>query len=1187
MAGSRYEKRLEQLCDLGRISPERAAALGDALVGLDEDTASQLFAQATANPEAPPAGPADMPTADVEAPARTDSSQAPEHRFPIPNWSRYEPAGFLGEGGMGLVFRGYDPRLDRHVALKFLNTGDPERVQRFIREARAQARVEHEHICKVYEVGEVEGRPFIAMQFIDGVTLAEAAATMDLHQKLTAVQQVARGMHTAHLAGLVHRDLKPANIMLEPLAGGGFHPYVTDFGLARFEHGQELTVDGDVLGTPGYMAPEQALGRIDKLDRRTDVYALGATLYRILTGVPPYHGLSQAAVLGAIVTEEPKPPRRCNPDLPADVETIVLTCLEKQRHRRYDSAHALADDLDRYLNGDPILARPAGLGYRLQKLLRKHRTVAWVALAAVLLLLVSLGWGTWRAARKEHLARELTERTAEIQALADYSRLAPAHDIRGDRAKLDRRLAAIQAEIDRAGSLARGPGSYALGAALLALERYQPALEHLQRAWQLGYRQPRVAYALGVTYAARYRDELARARLITDVKQQQLALSRIGADYRDPALEFLQRASPTEVTSPDFLAALIAYCRQDFDEALTHLAAASRASAWFYQAVKLEADIYRDLAGRSNEAGDVDRARAYFDRALATYARAAEIAASDPDIYKGACRALLQMFLMETFSTQNIKPHLDKGLALITAALTLDPDDLGATELCVKLYRYAALRSEDQGEDPGPLLGEAERIATEALARSGDHSLLHLELGRIYWQWAQWRNNIGGDPRAMIRAAAASLDKVAEKDRDYRFDYTYGSAQKAYARRQAGSGEQACDAYERAIVSFRRAVISWPGHVAMHNNLTLCLISLSAIKTCPGNPIARLEEAVSVMDAAIAVKPSEPVLYYQKGRALFRLAQGGDVGSGRLDGALADQALTVYQQAAALRPEWGNLYNVIGGVHLTRGRHAWEIGRAPDPFFNEALAAYTRAAELMPKSRLVPQNRAWVHFYRGKFLVREGKDGEADLEKAFDFAQQALDRGGATTAHLCRGSVWRLRGEQVFHDGGDPSPFLEKAAASFAAILAKRADDAEAHRSLGRTHTLQARGLIAAGLDPGSALQRAGQSLTKALELEREAAHFPIAMVRYQLVLAEYAAARGQTDEAAITHAMALLDRIEAVRPGYAEAGVLRACLLKLKGSEPERARHELRQALETNAFLSSEWVSRFGLLGREDKERR
>src|SRR5213078_608388 len=287
---------------------------------------------------------------------------------------------------------------------------------------------------------------------------------------------------------------------------------VLDFGLARSAQEAGTTQAGALLGTPHYMAPEQAHGEAAKLDRRADVYSLGATLYHLLTGQPPIPGERVADVLQDLIGREPRPPRAIDPNIPIDLEAIVLKCLEKERSARYDSARALAEDLERFLNGEPVLARPAGTWYRLHKRLAKHRRLVAAGAVAIVALGVEIGWGirnSDEAAERERLTRRFTEIAERIEAMARYSALSPLHDIRGDRAEIRARMDQLEDEIQRAGALAVGPGYYALGRGYLALGDDAKARDQLEAAWQHDFREPRVAYALALVMGHLYQQNLA------------------------------------------------------------------------------------------------------------------------------------------------------------------------------------------------------------------------------------------------------------------------------------------------------------------------------------------------------------------------------------------------------------------------------------------------------------------------------------------------------------------------------------------------------------------------------------------------------------------------------------------------------------------------------------------------------
>ena len=325
---------------------------------------------------------------------------------------RYEPEECVGEGGMARVHKAFDRQLQRRVALKFLDRIEPDARRRFLREAQAQARVRHDNVLEVYETGELAGRPFIAMRWVDGPTLLAIRGETSLEQKVRLIAQVAEGLHEAHREGLIHRDVKPSNILVERTPDGDWKPWIADFGIASWSGG----ASGERLaGTPAYLAPELLRVGAAQADRRADVYGLGVTLYEFLTGERPFRSTELAELLRQVCEESPRSPREVLPELPADLTAIVLKCLEKDPEARYPSARALAEDLRRFLNGEAVEAHTATRTYRLARFAVRHRRLLMVAGVAAVLLMAALtvaavlGVVAWAANRRAELRRGQAE----------------------------------------------------------------------------------------------------------------------------------------------------------------------------------------------------------------------------------------------------------------------------------------------------------------------------------------------------------------------------------------------------------------------------------------------------------------------------------------------------------------------------------------------------------------------------------------------------------------------------------------------------------------------------------------------------------------------------------------------------------------------------------------------------------
>jgi WD40 repeat protein len=411
---------------------------------------------------------AERPTIPPEPPP--DATQRPS----VPG---YEILGELGRGGMGVVYRARQIALNRLVALKMIlaggHAGETE-LARFRTEAEAIARLRHPNIVQIYEVGQADSYPFFSLEFVDGGSLAaqldgtpqppEAAARL--------VETLARGIHTAHQQGIIHRDLKPANILLsfsrEPpasadaaLAGGSrlneAVPKITDFGLAKkLDEAAGPTVSGAIMGTPSYMAPEQAGGESKTIGAAADIYALGAILYELLTGRPPFKAATPMDTVFQVLSEEPVPVRQLQPKVPVDLETIALKCLEKESGKRYSSAQALADDLGRFLSGEPIVARPVGWLERLSKWAKRRPAVAGLVAVSVMAVLALGGFAAYftvtLAERNRRLGEEVVRAEAAEQAAGQRATEANAarHDAEWQRSHAEEEKSKAEAQRDRA-----------------------------------------------------------------------------------------------------------------------------------------------------------------------------------------------------------------------------------------------------------------------------------------------------------------------------------------------------------------------------------------------------------------------------------------------------------------------------------------------------------------------------------------------------------------------------------------------------------------------------------------------------------------------------------------------------------------------------------------------------------------
>jgi WD40 repeat protein/serine/threonine protein kinase len=436
----------------GAMQHERCPMCGaaPALIAPAEDSKTGRAERPSLAPGGPPEQPPTVmasgarPVEEKENQERTLAPELPAGSLAIGRTvnAAFEILGELGRGGMGVVYKAKQLRLNRLVALKMILSGShagPDQLARFRAEAETLAPLQHPNIVQVYEVGELDGHPYFSLEFIDGGSLADrlGGAPQPPRQAAQIVESLARAIHFAHLRGIVHRDLKPANVLLavtnvpqavtgagkdrsatvllaEPAPLTAFTPKITDFGLAKnLESDSGQTKTGAILGTPSYISPEQASGK-KEIGPATDVYALGAILYEMLTGRPPFRGESSMDTMLQVMTEEPVPPRRLQPKVPADLETICLKCLQKEPNKRYSSGEALADDLMRFLKGEPIQARPIGIVGRTIKWARRRPAVAALAALGVLAIFTILTISLYYNAELTQANKKEQQRAQEL-----------------------------------------------------------------------------------------------------------------------------------------------------------------------------------------------------------------------------------------------------------------------------------------------------------------------------------------------------------------------------------------------------------------------------------------------------------------------------------------------------------------------------------------------------------------------------------------------------------------------------------------------------------------------------------------------------------------------------------------------------------------------------------------------------
>ena len=1173
----------EALADEARKKKQSPLALLVERGRLSEDSFQSMLAEALNDPAV--RGTSPPGSASTYTMQGGQEPRPAEPAFPVAAWDRYINVRFLGQGGMGMVFLVIDARLRREVAIKFVRGDDADHVRRLISEARTQARVNHDRICKVYEVGEVEGRVYIAMQYIDGKPLGRLADELTLEQKVMLVRGAAEGIHEAHSAGIIHRDIKPSNIMVERSDDGEIRPYVMDFGLARSAQEAGTTQTGAVLGTPRYMAPEQAHGEATKLDRRADVYSLGATLYHLLTGAPPFPGEAVAEVLHNLMTTEPRPPRALDRNIPVDLEAIVIKCLEKDRTARYDSARALADDLGRFMTGEPVLARPAGAWYRLRKRLVKHRRLVVVGAAALVLLGVAVGWAIQtrlEASKREELARRFTEKVERIEARARYSALAPRHDIRGDRTEIRQQMDELRGEIEGAGELAAGPGHYALGRGYLALDDDAKAKTELEAAWNDGFREPRVAYALALAHGHLYQQGLLAVARTDDRQTREAEKRRVERQYRDPALAYLKQSQgAAEAPSPRYFDALMAYYEGRLDDALARLDATGGGSSWYYEVPELRGDILLASVLVDRSEGKTERARGHLEAGRKAYASAALVGESVPTVFLSLANLEYVAMRIDIYGRGDATLRYDSALAATAQVLAIQPDHYDALVLQAGIRRSMAEFQANQGQDAEALFAAALADAQHALALAPERTPAKEEKIAIYEHWGITRVDRDQDPREQLHQATEAAKEIPLRDRDAPYHHKLGLIYSTWADYQARTGANADDNRDNAIDAYTRAV-------QINDRLNEAWINLGvdlskrAFAPHARDPDRDVAEAIKALEKARTINPDHYVPYFYQGRIYHQLAQRARIRGLDPEPDL-QRAIDAFRKALAINDKVLHLYNGLGVVLFDQARAAWDRGGDPEPALKQAEAAFRGAISVAPEHPYGHGNLGEVFALRAWLQRARGEDPSANVGAAATELDEAIRRSSSEAVFWADlAMAYAVLAAYELDQGRDPQRSCDQASRAIGKALDIDRGDVQSLRYLGETRAIRARFQARRGKATAEDFTAAEQSFQKALDLDPDNPDTRLAFGQFFRAWAAVQRDTGQAPGPSLTRGLALANDVLSRHPAWPDALVLRASLTLLQAqssasaadrrSLAERAAQDFTRALALHPALGKTW---------------
>ena len=921
----------------------------------------------------------------------------------LPAWKQYRNLRFVSEGGMGRIFKAFDPSLKRTVALKFLRRDEPELVMRFALEAQHQAMVDHPNVCKVYEVGDWQGQSYIAMQFIRGDTLETAGPKMTLNQKVEVMETVADAIQSAHRQGLIHRDLKPANIMVELTEDGVYKPCVLDFGLARGAVPSGLTIHGLAFGTSHYMSPEQARGDTEQVGRRTDVYALGATLYKLLTRQAPFGGCDPAECMRRTLEEEPVPVRQLAPEVPEDFETIVMKCLEKAPEKRYESARALAEDLRRFREDEPILAHTPTFSYRAGKYARKHKTLMALAGVAILAILVLTIVGVrirLTATERARWAQHYGQNAERIEALVRYIRIMPLHDTRKDMAAVQLQIQNLETEVSKASQLRRAPGSYALGRAYLALGQPMKARQHLDFAWTHGFQTPDVAYTLGTSMGAIYQRELDRLSHIPDLQMREAKKQELVRTLLAPARKLLSQGANASMEPPPFQEGRSAFLDNNLDVALTKARQAWAMAPWFFESKALEGDVLIRLAG---DTADPRSAVVLLRSAAAAFREAQTIAPSDLELYLGeaqAWRAAMIRTLQlggdpgEFFdacsnacsralkvrggdpdahgmlawawgergksmyaSGKSPVSFLKESIRHAEVALDANPSHVEARLACATSKMVLGLYMGFDGKDALPFFTDAIAYTQKALDLDSLNAQAAFQLSQACTYKMKFEMSHGMAPWASFETGLkVALEGERKQPRIAYYPFSAGTLYVERAEYERTHGINPIDSTAAALLHFKEAARLWPQDHAVNQGIcTANRIKGTYLLATGQDPSGALEAAVVAGRKAQELKPT--AVENELVNALTSQAEWALETNQSPDVFIAEAEKQIEQaKGHAMSNDMMNEFGLLGmRIDELKARRAVEAGGNPEPHLNHALALANsqKMNVLLTKTRLM------------------------------------------------------------------------------------------------------------------------------------------------------------------------------------------------------------------------------------------
>jgi serine/threonine-protein kinase len=1019
----------------------------------------------------------------------------------------------LGIGGMGVVYKAYDPELDRQIALKLLRFGEREESahrDRLLREAQALARLQHPNVIAVHDVGTFRGDVFIAMELVEGQTLRRwlDEGPHSPREILEVFLAAADGLQAAHHAGLIHRDFKPDNVMV----GNDGRVRVLDFGVARMQADASpadasakdrtapprsgdsdapqaetaeprptdgsvsatdstgkprqklldtpLTHAGTIVGTPRFMPPEQHLGK--EIDASADQFSFGVSLYWALYKQFPFDS-TESVFEGRV--SEPNPGR-----VPRWLHPVLVRSLAAKPAERFPSMAALSSAL----RADPGEAR--------RRWLRAALLIIATMVAAVAVIMGGLALKSRRAvAEQARLAQQFGQEVERIGAISRYSASLPLHDTQQEMVVIRERMERLKERMRMLGALAEGPGHEALGRGYLALERYGEALSELDAAYRTGYRSPELAYALGMVHGKLYERALDELKKTHDEKMNVARRDQIARAHRDPALKYLKEAEVHEgqllvgIDAPEYVEGLIALYERRFEDALVLAKKAGKRVLWLYEARTLEGDIHFAAGKELFLKGDVDGALAERERAGAAYRAAVDAARSGATAYLGDCRRLVDEVRWENALDRSPEATLKRAVSACTDAATARPDD--PTPFAAQATAWLALGhyQELHSVNPTAAQEEAIRLGERALSLDPRHYRSVWVIGDAYFGLGSHLQDRGGDPRVFYGKAIEEAQKaiqINQADSD-----GYSLASESYAGNGNYEGTHGIDprpSYGSSIEYAKKAIALSPDDASILNSLVVPEIGLGEWEMTHGHDPSQTFNLT--LEALRRVLQVNSALDYSFVNQCAVYADWGDFEAklGKDPRPRLEQALAACEQALKLDHNYYGTYTNLASVYIRMA--SWQLAQAIDPAatLDRAHAAIQHALDINHDDFETLDSLCEARIVEGRWAATRGRDPTPNFAAAEAAGRRALaiSDGRSPEALRLTSEVYRRRAEWREQHRMSADRDVREGLALATRALEQNPSVAKAAESAGALHLVAAR----AAAEPGDQVKNAVQA---------------------------------------------------------------------------------------------------------------